>query len=96
MPLSGLDEVGRRRHGSVVGGAGKRVGAGAIGEIVEPTATDIGDVDTEAELMLAVRIRREIGAVEMVLCPSSIPLRTACSEQSRDRDLSVGQGAGNR
>ena len=71
----------------VVCGARESVGAGAIREIIEAAATDIRNVDAEAELMSAIGIRREISAVEMVLGASRVGLRSAGREQSGNRNL---------
>ena len=96
VALAGLHEISGWRRGGVVGRAGKSVGAGAVGEIVQPAAADVGDVDAKAELMLAVGVGGEVGPVEVIFGAPRIGLRPARGEESRDGDLGIRIDAGDR
>ncbi len=87
MTLAGLDQVGGRNPAGVVGRTREGIGSGAIGKVVESSAADIRDVDAEAELMFAIGVSGEVGAVEVVFGSPRIGLRAARGKQPRDRDL---------
>jgi hypothetical protein len=94
MALAGLHQVGGRRRSSIVGGTGEGVCAGAVREVIEPAAADVGDVDAETELLLSAGVGGEVGAVEMVFRAAGVGLRAARGKQSGDRDLCVRGRAG--
>ena len=87
VALAGLQEVSGGCGGGEIGAAGEGVSAGAVGEIVEAAAADVGNIDAEAELMLAVGVGGEVGSVEVIFGAAGIGLRAAGGEESRDREL---------
>ena len=82
MALAGLDQVSGGIAICEVVLAGERVGAGAVGEIVEAAAADVGDIDAEADLVLAAAVRDEVGAIEVRFSATRISLCAACSKQA--------------
>ena len=94
MPLPRLHQIGCRRVGLIRRQVGKRVRARAIGEVVERAPADVGDVDSETDLLLSVGVGREVRAVEMIFGAPRIGLRSASGEQSGDCDLQLLVNAG--
>jgi hypothetical protein len=92
VALSGLQEVGADDRIAWRGwrsAAGEGVGALAVGEVVEATAADIGNVDAEAELMFSVGVGGEVGAVEVIFGAAGIGLGATGGEESGDCELRV-------
>src|SRR5262249_30306791 len=85
-----------RTRPRIVRRAGEGVGTGAVREVVQAAAADVGDVDTKAQLVLAIGIRGKIRPVEVVLGTTGVGLRPARSEQAGDCDLSIGIDAVDR
>src|SRR5437899_11705091 len=96
MPLAGLHEIGGWPRSRVLCSALEGIGAGAVGEVIEPAAADVRNIDAEAQLMFAAGISGKVGAVEMVFRAPRVGLCSTRGEQSGDRDLSVGNNAEHR
>src|SRR5438270_4459990 len=69
---AGLQEIGGGTSRGKIRGALEGVSAATIGEIVEAAAADIRHIDSETDLVLAVSIGREVGAVEVILRAAGI------------------------
>src|SRR5579872_397055 len=82
VALAGLQQVGCGNAGGIILRTREGVSSGAIGEIVEPAATDIGNVNTETDLMFTVGVGSEVGSVEVVFGPSGVGLGAPGCEQS--------------
>src|SRR5260370_341230 len=72
VAVAGLDQERRRSSRREIGATSERVGSGAIGEVVEAAAADVGNVDAEADLVLAVGVGGEVGPVEVVFGTAGI------------------------
>src|SRR5260370_40739025 len=93
MAPAGLPYVGGGNACGEVGAVGESVSARAVGEIVESTAANIGNVNAKAELVLAAGVGSEVGSVKVIFGAARIGLCAAGCEQSRHRELTLATDA---
>ena len=93
MTTARLQYVGGGNACGEVGAAGESVSARAVGEVVESTAANVGNVNAKAELVPAAGVGGEVCSVKVIFGAARIGLCAAGCEQSRHCELRIAADA---